>query len=89
MRANAITNGGRGDGWEYWQSPQPRIAPQDFADPEWQKNVTDEEIRKYFDEKVIAAAEKQLGVAGMRDRITQAITSQRADQEMDTWLRPR
>lgn len=50
-------------------------------------SVTDEEIRKYFDEKVIAAAEKQLGVAGMRDRITQAITSQRADQEMDTWLR--
>jgi hypothetical protein len=50
-------------------------------------DVADEEVKKYFDEKVPDAAKQQLGIGGMRAQIEEAITAERADKDMEVWLR--
>jgi hypothetical protein len=49
-------------------------------------DVTVDEIKKYFDEKVLEAAKQELGLGGMRAEIQQEIAKERADKELDTWL---
>jgi hypothetical protein len=49
-------------------------------------DVTDEEIKKYIDEKVVEATKQQLGFNEMRSGIQQEIAKERADKELDAWL---
>jgi hypothetical protein len=54
--------------------------------------VTDADIREYFDKVVEPAAEtahpgQPIALEDYRDRIEQTLTGQRADQEMNTWLK--
>ena len=49
--------------------------------------VDDQEVQKYFDEKVPAGPlKKQEGLSGMRAQIEQLIANQRADKDLDNWL---
>jgi hypothetical protein len=54
--------------------------------------VTGPDIQEYFDKVVKPAAEaahpgQPIGLEDYRDRIEQTITGQRADLEMNTWLK--
>ena len=54
--------------------------------------VTEPEIQEYFDKTVKPAAEAAhpgvpVGLEDYRDQIEQKITGQRADKQMDDWLK--
>ncbi len=48
-------------------------------------DVGDDEVKKYFDEKLGAAAQ-QPGLAALRSQIEEILTNERADRDMETWL---
>jgi hypothetical protein len=52
-------------------------------------HVTDEDIREYFDKEIrpIAANGSGVSIEDYRDRIEQAISGQRADKELDAWMK--
>jgi hypothetical protein len=52
-------------------------------------HVTEEDIREYFDKEIRSVAANGSGVSleDYRDRIEQAISGQRADKELDAWMK--
>lgn len=51
-------------------------------------HVTEQDIREYFDKEIKAVANNgQVSLEEYRDRIEQAISGQRADQELDSWMK--
>jgi hypothetical protein len=51
-------------------------------------HVTEQDIREYFDREIKAVANNgQVSLEEYRDRIERAISGQRADQEMDVWMK--
>ena len=52
-------------------------------------HVTDEDIREYFDKEIrpITANGSGVSIEDYRDRIEQAISGQRADKELDAWMK--
>ena len=51
-------------------------------------HVTEQDIREYFDREIKAVTNNgQVSLEEYRDRIEQAISGQRADQEMDAWMK--
>jgi hypothetical protein len=52
-------------------------------------HVTEEDIREYFDKEIrpITANGSGVSIEDYRDRIEQAISGERADKELDAWMR--
>lgn len=49
--------------------------------------VSDQDIRRYFDQKIRPNQKGEVSLNDFRTQIEQLITSQRADAEMDVWLK--
>jgi hypothetical protein len=50
--------------------------------------VSEDEIREYFDKQIkVSSGGEKVSLEDFRDRIEQALTGERADKEMDAWLK--
>jgi hypothetical protein len=51
--------------------------------------VSDQDVRQYFDQHVSAKEQGQVTLNDVRTQIEQRIAGERADAEMETWLKDR